>query len=245
MTREFGTLPLRKLTTYAVEQYQSKLLKNGKKPATVNRYVAVLKHMVTKAHEWNMVPDAILSQMRRVKQLPVDNVRLRYLSEEECIRLLDACDDHLRPVVETALNTGMRQGEILALKWRHVNFARSCIHVELAWKDRKKLGKPKWEKNRVSPLPGSLIPALLLIRGLQKEVYDEDLVFCYPDGKRLGGTWWQQHFRKGMDACGIDYEKRNLKPHSFRHTLNTLLRERSYDADKIRASMGWSSTDVQ
>ena len=152
---------------------------------------------------------------------------------------------HAYAVFLTAAVTGMRRSEILALKWRHVNFARSCIEVKLAWKDRKNLGKPKWEKTRISPLPGSLIPALLLVRGLQKEVYDEDLVFCYPDGKRLGGTWWQQHFRKAMDACGIEYERRNLKPHSFRHTLNTLLRERSYDADKIRASMGWSSTDVQ
>ena len=61
----------------------------------------------------------------------------------------------------------------------------------------------------------------MLVRGSHREVYDEDLVFSYPDGRR------------------------NLKPHAFRHTLNTLLRERSYDADKIRASMGWSNKDVQ
>ena len=145
----------------------------------------------------------------------------------------------------TAATTGMRRGEILALTWDHVNFTRSCFEVEQAWKDREHLGKPKWEKTRVSPLPDSLITALMLVRGFRREVYAEDLVFCYPDGSRFGGTWWQKHFRAAMEACKIDYESRNLKPHSFRHTLNTLLRERSYDADKIRASMGWSNEDVQ
>ena len=98
---------------------------------------------------------------------------------------------------------------------------------------------------RSSPLPDSLITALMLVRGFRRKAYADDLVFRYPDGSRFGGTWWQKHFRYAMKACGIDYESRNLKPHSFRHTLNTLLRERSYDADKIRASMGWSNSDVQ
>ena len=38
---------------------------------------------------------------------------------------------------------------------------------------------------------------------------------------------------------------RNLKPHSFRHSLNTLLRDFGYDAGKIRASLGWSNEAVQ
>ena len=82
------------------------------------------------------------------------------------------------------------------------------------------------------------------VRSLRR-VYADDLVFAYPDGSRLGGTWWQKHFHNGMKAAGIDCKKRNLRPHSFRHTLNTLLRERGYDSERIRASMGWSSVSVQ
>ena len=147
-------------------------------------------------------------------------------------------------VFMTAAVTGMRRGEILALEWQHVNFTRNCFMVRQAWKDRDELGKPKWNKIRVSPLPRSLISALMHVRSL-RQVYADDLVFAYPDGKRLGGTWWQKHFRTGLRNAGIDYEKRNLRAHSFRHTLNTLLRERGYDSERIRASMGWSSVDVQ
>ena len=147
-------------------------------------------------------------------------------------------------VFMTAAVTGMRRGEILALEWQHVNFTRDCFMIRQAWKDRHELGKPKWNKVRVTPLPESLLSALMHVRSLRR-VYDDDLVFTHPDGSRLGGTWWQKHFRSGMAAALIDYEKRNLRPHSFRHTLNSLLRERGYDSERIRASMGWSSVDVQ
>lgn len=147
-------------------------------------------------------------------------------------------------VFMTAAVTGMRRGEILALEWQHVNFTRDCLVIKQAWKDRHELGKPKWNKVRVAPLPKSLISALMHVRSLRR-VYDDDLVFAHPDGSRLGGTWWQKNFRRCMASVGIDYQKRNIRPHSFRHTLNTLLRERGYDSERIRASMGWSSVDVQ
>ena len=116
--------------------------------------------------------------------------------------------------------------------------------VQQAWKDRDELGKPKWNKIRVAPLPTSLISALMHVRSL-RQVYANDFVFASPDGSRLGGTWCQTRFRRRMEAACMQYEKRKLRPHSFRHTLNTLLRERGYDSERIRASMGWSSVGVQ
>jgi len=76
-----------------------------------------MKHMFTKAVDWNMVEDETLKRIRRVKLLEENNRRLRYLSKEECQTLIDACDGHLRPIVLMAMNTGMRKGEILSLKW--------------------------------------------------------------------------------------------------------------------------------
>ena len=80
-------------------------------------------------------------------------------------------------VFMTAAVTGMRRGEILALEWQHVNFTHECISVEQAWKDRHELGAPKWEKVRVSPMPKSLVSALMHVRSLRR-VYADDLVFA-------------------------------------------------------------------
>ena len=58
------------------------------------------------------------------------NSRLRYLAnDEEREALLNACSDHLRPIVELALNTGMRQGEIFNLKWKDVDFNKDIILI--------------------------------------------------------------------------------------------------------------------
>ena len=117
LVNKFGNCKLRKLSALALEQYQTELLQNDKKPATVNRHIATLKHMCTKSVDWEMVDEAILKKIRRVKLLPENNKRLRYLSTEECVELISSCEPHLAPIVITALNTGLRKGEILNLKW--------------------------------------------------------------------------------------------------------------------------------
>jgi len=137
----FGPLPLRRFDTRLVEAYQYERLKGGKKrlkteevvankPSTINRHIATLKHMFTKAVEWDMVEEETLKRVRRVKMLEENNRRLRYLSKDECQALIDACADHLKPIVLTALNTGMRKGEILSLKWENVDLTHGFILLE-------------------------------------------------------------------------------------------------------------------
>jgi len=66
--------------------------------------------------------------LRKISKLSLkNNKRLRYLEKEESGRLINACKDHLRPIVIAALNTGMRKGEILGLKWENVDLIRDII----------------------------------------------------------------------------------------------------------------------
>jgi integrase len=139
----FGSYPLRRFNTMLLEQFQSERLQKGKEreikagykpipvkgnmPATVNRFMATISHMFTKAVEWDMVEEETLKRIRKVKMLPENNKRLRYLSKEECKELINRCDSHLKPIVVTALNTGMRKGEILSLKWEHVDLKHGFI----------------------------------------------------------------------------------------------------------------------
>ena len=102
-----------------IEQYQTERLNKGNKPATVNRLLATLSHMFTKAIDWDMVGEETLKRIRKVKLLPENNRRLRYLSKEECQELISNCESNLKPIVIIALNTGMRKGEILNLELRN------------------------------------------------------------------------------------------------------------------------------
>jgi len=73
--------------------------------------------MFTKAVEWEMVEEGILKRIRNAKMLKGECKRLRYLSQEECQGLLSHCKGHLKDIVTLALNTGMRRGKVLSLKW--------------------------------------------------------------------------------------------------------------------------------
>lgn len=145
----------------------------------------------------------------------------------------------------TAAATGMRRGEILALTWECVHAEDGYIEVRRAWKDRHELGLPKWNKTRTVPLPGVLAGVLQTLKSRSAHTGAEELVFSYEDGSRFGGTWWAKRFASAMEAAGIDRTERNIRPHSFRHTLNSLLREQGYDPAKIRAALGWADEQIQ
>ena len=145
----------------------------------------------------------------------------------------------------TAATTGMRRGEILALTWECVHVDRGTIDVVQAWKDRHELGLPKWNKVRATPMPSVLAKTFKTLRERENHIGEQDLVFCYKDGSRFGGTWWAKRFSRAMDTLEIDREARKLRPHSFRHTLNTLLREKDYNSAKIRSALGWADESIQ
>lgn len=126
----FGNLPLRRFNTAIIEQLQTDFINRGLKNSSINKVLNVLKHMFSKAVEWDMVESETLKRIRKVKLLRDDSKRLRYLSKEECQTLISACDGHLKPIVQTALNTGMRRGEILGLTWDRVDLKHGFILLD-------------------------------------------------------------------------------------------------------------------
>jgi len=123
----FGKSTLRAFSSRVLEQYQTERMQQGNKPATINRHLATIKHMFTKAVEWDMVEEGTLKRIRKAKLLEESNRRLRYLCKEECQALVESCDRHLKPIITVALNTGMRKSEILFLKWDNVDLRNGFI----------------------------------------------------------------------------------------------------------------------
>jgi len=66
--------------------------------------------------------------------LKENNKRLRFLIEDEIQPLLDACPMYLRSIVECAIMTGMRRGEILSLKWDQVRSGQPFKWIDRQWK---------------------------------------------------------------------------------------------------------------
>jgi integrase len=127
---------LAEITPYELEKFRNKRKATPVKTSTerrersvadVNRILSTLRHMFSKAVEWEMIER---SPFTKIKNLfyKENNMRLRFLSEHEERRLVRNCTGHLKPIVITALNTGMRRSEILSLQWKQVRNGFIYLH---------------------------------------------------------------------------------------------------------------------
>ena len=159
---EFGNRPLSSIETKDIVQFKTKLLTRKKgpgkelRPATINRYLMLLRGMYSRAIEWGIFHQ--VNPCQRVKALKENNEKNRYLSIEEIQQLLAQCKDELADVVEFALSSGMRAGEIVGLKWVDVDFKLGLIYVRRSGKTSY---SPKSGKNRVVPMNGGSRRVLL------------------------------------------------------------------------------------
>ncbi|MDD5496714.1 MAG: tyrosine-type recombinase/integrase [Candidatus Omnitrophica bacterium] len=117
---------LDEVTPYNIEEFKKLKLQEGLEPSTVNRYLTVLKTMFKKAIEWG---NAEKNPLITVKHFKENKPIVRYLDKEEIAKLVEACDPYMKAVVLTALNTGMRKGEMLALKWTDIDLKNNMVLV--------------------------------------------------------------------------------------------------------------------
>ncbi len=253
--------PLNTITRADVLDYRSRLAALlGLKVNTANKALAVLKTILKEAL---FREDLARDPTAGVGNLKEDRGEAGIFTAEELLALFPL--EGLGPwkniqdktVFLMAASTGMRRGEILALKWHHVDFEHSLVNVNEAWKSRDETGTPKWGHRRVVPLPDFTAAALrdLWERREPNLIGWNCLVFCYIDGSRLGETWWAKAFAGAMkkvkigegenQKVGIDVRVRGIKPHSFRHTVATLRRDAGEDPAKIRAALGWTNERTQ
>lgn len=149
---------------------------------------------------------------------------IRYLKESELEALLRAAaegkgefaaTDHA--LYMTAAMAGLRQGELLALRVRHVDFAAERIHVRLSYV-RGVEGAPKSGKGRPVPLAPTL--AAVLARLLQRDDFtdDDDRVFCHPaTGDVLDHSALVRRYKAALKSAGV----RLARFHDLRHTFGT------------------------
>ena len=219
LTGRYGNMILSRFNTHMLEQFQTERLKKGNKPATVNRLIAVISHMFTKAVDWNMMDKEIVTAIR-VKMLPENNKRLRYLSQEECTALVNACDVHLRPIVIAALNTGCRKSEILGLRWdAHIDLKHGFILLD----------KTKNGERREIPINATL---KTVFQGLTRRL---DVPYVFFDSST--GKPYKDVKRSFFSACrkaGI----RDFRFHDLRHTFASQLVMAGVDLTTVRELLG-------
>jgi integrase len=191
--------------------------------ATINREIALLRTMLNKAVEWEYL-DASPINWRCVKKFN-ENGRERYLTADERERLFGALDDSgpiLRNFIILALNTGLRRGEIMGLRWANVNMDDGLVCLERAQRKNNKVLRVPLNEN-----------ALEVLRRLPRA---SDYVLCEPKtGERV--LSFRRAFATACRKAGI----KNLRIHDLRHTFGTMLNARGVDLPTISSLLGHSS----
>src|SRR2546430_1162796 len=124
--REFRSRPLGQIARAEIEAWRRERMSKCR-TSTINRFLSRLRRLFSLAVEWELLEE---SPMKGMKFLRENNARTRYLSLEECQRLIASCfAPHIRALVSVALHSGMRLGEILNLRWYDLDFASGFILV--------------------------------------------------------------------------------------------------------------------
>ena len=121
----FGGVAADSIASSQIEAFRDRLSEDLS-PATVNLHLKLLRAIFMRAVRAQTVSSNPVSRVRFCKE---NNKRLRWLSEEEENALFTALPDWLKPLIVVALNTGMRKGELLKLRWRDVDFATGTMTI--------------------------------------------------------------------------------------------------------------------
>jgi len=176
--------------------------KKRARKATANRILAVLKALLNKATEDGLAADGSEWNSPKLKPFKkVDEARIRFLSDDESTRLVNACPSDLRQLVRAALLTGARHGELAALTVRDVDLKAARIYIS-----ESKSGKP-----RHVPLNAEGVE---LFRRLTVGKDGDSLVLTKADG----APWLKNHHvRPFNDAIKVAKVNPPATFHDLRH----------------------------
>jgi integrase len=128
--------------------------------------------------------------------------------------------------------TGLRQGELLGLRWSDVDFVTGLLHVRRNWTDRREK-VPKGKKVRSVPMMAQVVDALARHKNRDHFTADDDLVFCNSSGGHLDSWALRRRYYRAIDRAGL----RRLTFHCLRHTFGTHA-VRKLDPYAVQSYMG-------
>lgn len=202
--------------------------RRGARSRTVNLEVDGIKYMLNMAIRWGFLRENPVSLVRSLKD--DDQKPVRFLSVEECHRLIVAADAELRPILLTFLHTGMRKAELENLQWRDLDLERRRISIR---------SKENWNPkttDREIPISDELLGVL---RGLRPKGKDIEKTYVFPilDAGR-SHNWIRRELIKAAQVAGIPDL---TKVHTLRHTFASHLVMQGVDLPTVGRLMGHSN----
>lgn len=264
---ELGCIQLSKLTPAHLREFYSKSLTEGRHDGKITkgngltantvRHFHRLIHLALKqAIRWELLTRNVADAVDPPKQQSEDDEETKgmvFLNEQEIKTLLNGLKEtYLYFPALIALNTGMRLGEVLGLRWQDIDFKRETLTIsqtlQTVNREIKIRHKAKTKgSQRTIDLPKTLINELKKHQLQQKkdrlsfgELYQKnDLVCCKEDGSPYRSTSFTSHFIDVAKRCGLD-----ISFHGLRHTHASLLIKAGVHPKVISERLGHSRIGI-
>lgn len=226
LRKHFGHLMLTQVRPSVITEYKSHRRKKGASPKTINSELTLLSHAYTLAmREWEWVAQ---NPVQRVSREKVRNYLERWLTVEEEERLLAASPPWLQEIIVFAINTGLRQSEILNLQWPLVDLFRRTITLL----EQKNGGRD------TLPVNGSVL-AVLKAR-VRVRSAKTDSVFYNGAENRMDAWDLLRAFYKALETAKIE----GFRFHDLRHTFATRLVQAGVDLYAVQKLGRWKTLSM-
>jgi integrase len=230
----FGEKPIESITTEDIEAWRRSLV--GLSNRSKNKLLIQLHGVFRRAQ---MVWAIQVNPLARVEKHPMrPSGDIQVFSPEEVWALVRAAASEMDGAIFlTAAFTGLRMGELLALRWRDVDFAGSTIRVRASWAGSA-LTTPKSGKVRSVPLAPDVASTLAQLGRREHWIGEDDLVFASELGTYLDGSALRRRYKAALDRAAL----RPLRFHDLRHTFGTRMIAKA-DIRRVQEWMGHA--DIQ
>lgn len=231
LSRVLGDVQLRQVSEREIERFLT-IKREEASDWTARKHYTALASAFEAANKWGYIPR---NPWRGVKKPKVRETDPLYLTKAEFEQALSMISDaNCRELYICAVLTGMRQGELLSLRWSDVNLDSKLIHVK-----NSETFTTKNKRNRLIPMNDSLHNML----SHRKQTACCDLVF-HRNGRPLSPDPVSRGFKRAVRRAGLNDK---LRFHSLRHTFATWLAESNvslYHVQKILGHSNFSTTQV-
>ena len=235
----FGSKPLDKIEPGDVERLVHAITAAGKSPKTASNALGVLHRIFEHGIRRGWVQSNPVKLVERPRA-STDDPDIRFLDHGEIEALLEAApDDDLgrveRVMYLTAAMTGMRQGELLALRWQDVDWSAQRIRVRRSFVHGEFTNPKSKRSSRSVPLATRVARELDELHRLSGYQTDEDLVFAHPHtGKPIDRSKLLKRFKAALRRGGV----REARFHDLRHTFGTRMAAAGVPMRTLQEFMG-------
>jgi len=233
----FGEIPVRDLSRGHIESCLSALRHKGYAVSTLRSVRAAFSTVLEAAVSRQLVSENPAHGLR-IREADSRPER-RFYRQADIRRLLEKLEEPCRSVVAVAVLTGLRIGEILALRWKRVDLLNQTLEVAETFSSGE-FGPPKTRSSRrVIPMSATLVGTLKRLRPAGCD--PESLVFATRGGAPLNPkNLYNRHLAPACDEIGLP----RVSWHSFRHTHATLLHESGESLKTAQTLLGHSDLET-